>query len=79
MGKKMGIPETLEQREAGATVTAEVTGPLPIRDAVTRESVERGGQVRLNPDKTLIGALVEAGHIKVIPPGKSKPAAGTAV
>lgn len=73
MVKKMARPETLEEREAGATVVAEVTGPLPIRDAVTRESVETGGTVRLNPAKTLVQALVDAGSIKVLPTPKGKP------
>ncbi len=65
--QKMGRPKTLAEREAGATVTAIVTGPRAIRDAVTRESVEEGGTVRLNPEETLIDALVEIGAIKLVP------------
>ncbi len=73
---RMGVPETLAQREAGATVTAKVTGALPVRDAVTRESVEPGGTVRLNPNQTLISALVESGAIEVLPAKAGKQAAG---
>lgn len=71
---KMARPLTREQREAVATVTAEVTGSLPVRDFVTRESVEAGGIVRLDPtnggrdpESVLIAALVEAGSIKLLP------------
>lgn len=63
MPKKMQRAETLAEREAAATVIADVVGKMPIRDYVTRESVETPGTVRLNPDKTLIDALVEAGNI----------------
>lgn len=47
-------------------VTAEVTGEQPIRDAVTRESVELGGMVRLDPKSTNIEHLVRAGAIKLL-------------
>lgn len=72
--QKAGRPKTREERDAGATVTAIVTGPHPIRDAVTRESVEEGGMVRLNPAETLIDALVEIGAVKVVPADKPKAA-----
>lgn len=72
--QKMGRPKTREEREAGATVTVIVTGTLPIRDAVTREPVEEGGTARLNPDETLIDALVEIGAVKVVPADKPKAA-----
>lgn len=41
----------------------EVIGPCPVVDAVTGEDVEPGGTVRLDPDKTIIHALVGV-HVK---------------
>jgi hypothetical protein len=41
-----------------------VTGELPIRDAETRESIQRGGVVTLDTDKTIISALLDSGAIK---------------
>ncbi len=68
MPKQPKRAETLAEREAAATVVADVVGKMPIRDYVTRESVEKPGTVRLNPDKTLIDALVEAGSIANVRP-----------
>lgn len=76
MANKMARPETLEERTAAATLLAEVTGDVPIRDYITRESVSKGGTVRLNPARTLVDALVEAGNIKVLPAGKAATAKG---
>ncbi len=64
---KMARPMTLAEREAAATETYEVAGVLPIRDAVTRESVHSGGTVRLDPTRTNIDALIEAGSLKPLP------------
>jgi len=47
-------------------VRCEVTGELPIRDAVTRESVRKGETVQLDADVTIIDALVQAGSVKVL-------------
>ena len=70
MPPKMARPLTRDEREALATLTVEVTGALPIRDFVTRESVELGGTVRLAPDRTHVDALVEIGAIKLLPAAK---------
>lgn len=62
-------PEQVERRKrdiAARCIRAEVIGALPIRDAVTREDVEEGGIVHLDPTSTLIDALVEAGNIRVL-------------
>jgi hypothetical protein len=64
---KMARALTRDEREAAATATYEVTGALPIRDAVTRESVQPGGTVRLDPTRTNIDALIEAGSLKPLP------------
>jgi hypothetical protein len=64
---KMARPMTCEERDAAATATYEVAGVMPIRDAVTRESVQPGGTVRLDPTRTNIDALIEAGSLKPLP------------
>lgn len=78
---KPGRPLTREQREAAATVTAEVTGYFPIRDHVTRESVDLGGTVRLDPtnggrdpEGHGLQALVDQGSIRILPAETAKPA-----
>lgn len=43
--------------------TYEVAGSLPVRDAVSGQSIEPGGLVRLDPSVTLIPALLESGSI----------------
>lgn len=57
-------------------VTAEVTGAMPIRDAVTRESIQAGGTVRLDPETTMIGHLVNSGAIRLLPAAAAKPSEG---
>lgn len=58
-------------------VTAEVTGAMPIRDAVSRESVQPGGTVRLDPDTTMIGHLVNSGAVRLLPAAAAaKPSEG---
>lgn len=47
-------------------VTVKVVGAMPIRDAVTREDVPEGQTVRLDPAKTIIKALVQAGAVELI-------------
>lgn len=47
-------------------VAAEVTGDQPIRDAVTRESVQPGGTVRLDPKTTMVDHLVRSGAVKLL-------------
>ncbi len=48
-------------------VRAEVVGDQPMRDAISRESVEPGGFVHLDPDNTILDHLVRAGAIKLLP------------
>lgn len=79
---KPGRPLTREQRDEAATVTAEVIGKFPIRDHVTRESIEPGGIVRLDPtnggrdpEHAGLTALVDQGAIRIVPAAKAdKPA-----
>lgn len=78
---KPGRPLTREQRAEAATVTAEVIGHFPIRDHVTRESVESGGTVRLDPtnggrdpEGHGLQALVDQGAIRILPAETGKPA-----
>lgn len=54
---------------AARCVQAEVVGDQPVRDAVTRESVEPGGIVNLDPKTTIIDHLVRAGVVKLLPAG----------
>lgn len=79
--QKLARPLTRDERDAAATITAEVTGTLPIRDHVTRESIEQGGTVRLDPtnggrDPQHVGltALIDQGAIKVLPAKADKAA-----
>ena len=58
------------------SVTAEVTGAMPIRDAVSRESVPTGGTVRLDPETTMIGHLVNSGAVRLLPAAAAKPSEG---
>ena len=44
----------------------EVIGVLPIRDALTKESVPTGGIVTLDDEKTIIPALLESGAVKLV-------------
>ena len=46
-------------------VKATVTGELPVRDSVTREDVEKGGTVRLDPTTILLDPLIAAGNIRL--------------
>lgn len=50
----------------------EVIGELPIRDAATKVSVPKGGTVHLDPERTIISALIEGGAIR--PVNAEKPA-----
>lgn len=47
-------------------VRCEVIGQFPIVDAKTGADVLKGSVVQLDPEKTNIPALVEAGHVKVL-------------
>jgi hypothetical protein len=53
-------------------VKARVTGPLAIRDSVSREDIVEGGIVRLDPGEPgkrggiIISALVESGAVELI-------------
>lgn len=49
-----------------ALVRCRVTGPMSIRDAVTRESIPPGGVVRLDTEKTIMAPLVEAGAVGLL-------------
>lgn len=56
-----------KQKDAVAArcVKATVTGDQPVRDAITRQSVEPGGTVHLDPQTTIIDHLVRAGVVKL--------------
>jgi len=60
-------------------VSCKVVGKLAIRDAVTRESLPEGQTVRLDPTKTIISALVQAGCVELIPEPKPGTKADKAV
>lgn len=64
--------EFAAQKEALAKrcVRAEVVGDQPLRDAISRESVEPGGIVHLDPKATLLDHLVRAGAIKLLAAGE---------
>lgn len=51
---------------AARCIRAEVTGDQPVRDEITRESVEFGGIVNLDPKNTFIDQLVRAGVVKLL-------------
>lgn len=52
---------------AARCVNATVVGVMPIRDAVSRESIQTGGTVRLDPETTMIAHLVNSGAIRLLP------------
>lgn len=54
---------------AARCVRAEVTGDQPIRDAISRESVEPGGFVHLDPQHTMLEHLVRCGAIRLASAG----------
>lgn len=51
---------------AARCIQAEVIGEQPVRDANTRESVEFGGIVSLDPKTTHIDHLVRSGVVKLV-------------
>ena len=51
---------------AARCVQAEVVGDQPVRDAITKESIEPGGTVSLDPKFTNIAHLVSAGVVKLL-------------
>jgi hypothetical protein len=69
MPKVVPVSDTELSRQnkevADRCVRATVTGDQPIRDAITRESVETGGIVHLDPKTTIIDHLVSAGAISL--------------
>ena len=54
---------------AARCVQAEVIGDQPVRDAITRESVEPGGTVNLDPKTTFVDHLVQARVVRLLPAG----------
>jgi hypothetical protein len=75
----------MNRAERTDLVRAKVTGAVPIRDYVTRESVQPGDVVTLaprtlrdgnpEPDTVVIDALVASGAIDVLPESKPGPKA----
>lgn len=61
-----------KQAIADLVTAAEVTGDLPIRDAITRESVDKGDIVQLDPQTTPLDQLVSAGAVRLLPPAEAK-------
>lgn len=51
---------------AARCVKATVVGDQPVRDAISRESVEPGGTVNLDPQTTNIDHLVQAGVVQLL-------------
>ncbi len=73
MPKVVPVPDETFAKDkadiAARCIRAEVTGDQPVRDAITRESVEPGGTVSLDPKTTIIDHLVRAGVVKLLPAG----------
>lgn len=70
MPKVIPVPDAEYARQkaevAARCVKAQVTGDQPIRDAITRESVEPGGTVSLDPKTTNLELLERGGAIRLI-------------
>lgn len=71
MAKVVPVPDDEYARQKAAIaercIKAEVTGDQPVRDAISRESVEPGGVVNIDPKTTLVDHLVRAGAVKILP------------
>lgn len=55
-----------------ALVKFTVAGDLPVRDAVTKQSVTKGNEVTLDDERTIIAALLESGAVKPLEAAKGK-------
>lgn len=79
MPKVVPVPDDAYARQMAEVearcVQFEVTGDCPIRDAVSRESIDLGGIVRLDPATTNIDTLISAHAIRPVDTSAAKPAA----